>query len=71
MVRLVNTNVYRAIEPARRGLLSLRDPPGPTYRSVPAHADGPPGSYPHRRKTDAPGGGIACGSATITVGCGL
>ena len=35
-------NVGRRIEPARRGLLSLRDPSGPTYRSVPSHADGPP-----------------------------
>ena len=39
-----------------RGFLSLRDPAGPTYRSVPSHAAGPPDDFPARPPlTDAPG----------------
>ena len=49
-----NTN-GTAIESIWRGFLSLRDPAGPTYRSVPAHAAGPPEDFhAYAQLTDAP-----------------
>ena len=45
-----------AMEFLWRGFLSLRDPAGPTYRSVPSHVAGPPADFPARPPlTDAPG----------------